>query len=234
MIVLNQKLPNNGFIYTASLERKFLISAIYSAQTLRDYYPDAHITLYTENKWHNEDTQGVFNNVVYDAPEHKRAKLWALDKTPYDLTVYMDADVEIVHEDIQTIFDQMTSTADIMLTKIRGYNGKIYKFAGGELTDHCGLFMYKSNKKTITFMNQWWELYQKQASGEWKWDTSLYPEELRPWDQWTYWWLQNQTKYAIIREWFPDDARWNWINGYKSSETDKDIVVYHHTLSKDM
>ena len=73
--MLNQKLPNNGFIYTASLERKFLISAIYSAQTLRDYYPDANITLYTENKWHNEDTQCVFNNVVYDAPEHKRAKL---------------------------------------------------------------------------------------------------------------------------------------------------------------
>ena len=83
-------------------------------------------------------------------------------------------------------------------------------------------------------MNQWWELYQKQTSGEWKWDTSLYPEELRPWDQWAYWWLQNQTKYAIIREWFPDDARWNWINGYKSSETDKDIVIYHHTLKKDM
>lgn len=172
----------------------------------------------------------MFDKVVGGAPHDKRAKLWALDKTPYDLTVYLDADVEIMHEDIQKIFDQIDEETDLLITKIRGYNGKISVFPGGELTDHCGLFMYRSNTQTIEFMKQWWILYQKQQSKEWQWDTTLYPEELRKWDQWSYWWLQNKTEYAIRRKYFPDDARWNFVNGYKASETDKPIVIYHHTV----
>ena len=133
-----------------------------SATSLKDYWPEAHATLYIPTEWYDPSLEDIFDNVVTGAPDHKRAKLWALDKSPYDLTVYLDADVEIVHEDISLIFDQMTDTADIMLTKIRGYNGKISVFPGGELVDHCGMFMYRNTDKVKEFMNQWWELYQKQ------------------------------------------------------------------------
>ena len=132
-----------------------------------------------------------------DVPNNKRAKLWALSRTPYDTTVYLDADTEIQHEDICLLFDQFKNDADIMLTKIRPYAAKISEFPGGSLTDHCGVFVYKKNDKTIQFMEEWYDRYLKQDSGEWQWDTNLYPEELRPWDQWTYWWLQNKTNYNI-------------------------------------
>ena len=117
-----------------------------------------------------------------------------------------------------------------MITKIRPYSGKISEFPGGNLTDHCGMFVYKKNDKTIQFMEEWYARYLRQESGEWQWDTNLYPEELRPWDQWTYWWLQNKTNYSIKREFLDDDARWNFINTYREDETDKPIVVYHHTI----
>lgn len=179
---------------------------------------------------YDKSLHDVFDFVVVGAPNHERAKLWALSRTPYQRTVYLDADVEIMHEDIRTIFDQMPPTTDLLITRIRGYNGKIHKFPGGELTDHCGMFMYNRNNHTMCFMSEWYKLWLKQKSREWTWDTKLYPEELRNWDQWSYWWLQNKTEYAIKRDYFPDDARWNFINGYQSTETDKPIVIYHHTV----
>jgi hypothetical protein len=224
-----KRLPK-GFVVVASFNKQFLHSAVFCAETLKEYYSNCHVTLFTIDEWIEPYLFHIFDNVVGGAPNNKRAKLWALSKTPYDLTVYLDADVEIMHPDIQYIFDQMESDTDILMTKIRGYNGKISVFPGGELTDHCGLFMYRSTPKVIEFMKQWWLLYQKQESREWKWDTKLYPEELRAWDQWSYWWLQNKTEYAIKRKYFTDDARWNFVNGYLSSETDKPIVIYHHTV----
>lgn len=219
-----------GFVIIASLNEKFLTSATFCAESLKEYYPEASVTLFTEDAWIDDHLYNTFDNVIGGAPNNKRAKLWALDKTPYDLTVYLDADMEIMSEEVSTVFDKIDDDTDILLTKIRPYNAKITKFPGGELTDHCGFFMYKSNQKTLQFMKQWWLLYQKQQSGEWRWDTNLYPELLRPWDQWAYWWLQNKTEYAINRKYFEEDARWNFVNGYLKTEVNKPIIIYHHTV----
>ena len=221
---------HNGFIYVATIDKKFLSSAVMSAMTLKDYWPDAHVTLYTHEEWVDNTLEDIFDNVITkDVPHHHRAKLWALDKTPYDLTVYLDADTEIMSSDISTVFDQMTD-ADIMMTKIRKYAGAFVDFPGGSLIDHCGMFMYRSDPHVIEFMQEWWELYQEQIDGTWQWDISLYPEDLRPWDQWAFWWLMNKTDYKLNREYFEDDARWNFVNTYHSDEVEKEIVIYHHTL----
>lgn len=206
------------------------MSAKYCCETLKDYWPNAHVTLFTETDWIEDHLYQTFDNVIGGAPHNKRAKLWALSRTPYDLTVYLDADMEIMHEDIKTVFDQIDEETDLLLTKIRPYNAKITKFPGGELVDHCGFFMYRSNERTLEFMRQWWELHLKQECGDWKWDTNLYPEELRQWDQWAYWWLQNKTEYAIRRKYFDEDARWNFVNGYIKTEVTNPVIIYHHTV----
>ena len=225
------KTPDNGFLYVASVYKRFLSGAKYSALSLRDNYPEAHITLFTIKEWVTDDLYDIFDTVVFeDVPNHKRTKLWALSRTPYKNTVYLDSDTEVQHKDIKLLFDNYKNNADIMLTKIRGYGTKISEFPGGSLTDHCGMFMYKKNKKTMAFMKEWYDLYLKQERGEWLWDTDLYPEELRPWDQWTYWWLQNKTNLKIKREFLDDDVRWNFLNTYRKDETDKPIVVHHYTL----
>ncbi len=227
---------HNGFLYVASLKNKFLRAARYSANSLRDYWPEANITLFTHKEWVKDSDYNIFNNIITKGvPYHHRAKLWALDKTLYELTCYIDCDTFIQHEDIKNIFNEHVNNYDITITKARDYAASIKsKFNGNELTDHCGLFIYNNKEHTLKFMNEWWELYCKQHSGEWKWDTKLYPEYLRPWDMWTYWWLQNMTKYKIKRNYFSDpDARWNFVYVYKDEELKgKDAVIIHQPVPR--
>lgn len=227
---------NNGFVYVASLNYIFIKAARYSAQSLKDYWPEAHITLFTHEEWVTEDDKNLFDNIITkDVPYHVRAKLWALDKTPYDLTCYMDCDTQVEHEDIQYIFDQHDSTSNISLSKARDYAASIDpQFPVGKLTDHCGLFIYDNKPKTLTFMKQWWEHYAVQVSQPWPHDTKEYPNYLKPWDMFTFWWLQNKTKYAIKRSYWPEpDAKWNFIMVYKEEELmGHEIVISHRPVPR--
>jgi len=229
-------MKNNGFIYVASKYEEFINAARFSATSLKDYWPEADITLFTHSEWIKESDSKLFNTIITkDVPHHKRAKLWALDKTPYNLTCYIDCDTYIEHEDIKTIFDQHDTKSDITITRARRYAAAIEcKFKGGELTDHCGLFIYNNKSQTLKFMKQWWLLYCKQDKGEWKWDTDLYPEYLRKWDMWTYWWLQNKTEYKIKRSYFSKpDARWNFVYIYKDEELEGlKPVIYHQPVPR--
>lgn len=222
--------PTKGFIIIASLQDAYLKSAIFLADSIKDYYPEANITLFTHEKWQRVIPDGMFDRIHYDVPRSHRAKLWALSRTPYDITCYLDADMVCESEEISTVFDQLTDTADLMITKIRGYNGKISTFPGGELVHHCGMFVYRKTDKVLNFMREWWELYQKQMDGSWQWDTELYPKELRPWDQWSFWWLQNKTEHKLNVEIFEDDARWNFVTGYRSNECVGEIIMKHERL----
>ena len=83
-------MQNNGFVYVASLRRGYYRAAKNSALSLLDYWPEAKITLFTHPEWVEPGDEEIFENIITDGvPYHKRAKLWALDKTLYDLTVQM-------------------------------------------------------------------------------------------------------------------------------------------------
>ena len=98
---------NNGFMYAATCKEPYLQSAIYSAESLKDYYNDANITIYTEERWrYIAENAGVFDNIITDCPYNIRTKLFMLSKTPYQKTFYIDADTEIMHEDIKYIFNE--------------------------------------------------------------------------------------------------------------------------------
>tara|TARA_B100000900_G_scaffold414941_1_gene443148 strand:+ start:1439 stop:2140 length:702 start_codon:yes stop_codon:yes gene_type:complete len=231
-------MKNNGFVYIASKYEEFIKAARYSANSLKDHWSKSHITLFTHKEWLIENDYTLFDNIITEGvPRHKRTKLWALDKTPYDLTCYIDCDTWIEHEDIQFIFDQHDNNSDITITKCRHYAASIdSSFKGGKLTDHCGLFIYNNKKHTLNFMKQWWLLYCKQDEGTWTWDTSLYPEYLRPWDMWTYWWLQNKTEHAIKRSYFPEpDAKWNFVYVYKEEELQgHNKIISHQPIPQTM
>ena len=227
---------SNGFVYVASKHEEFINAARFSANSLKDFWPESNITLFTHEEWVKEDDNLIFNNIVTeDVPYHKRAKLWALDKTPYDLTCYIDSDTYIVNSEIKKIFKQHDIDSDISLTRARRYAAAIKcKFKGGELTDHCGLFIYNNKPHTMNFMKQWWLLYCEQDEKKWIWNTDLYPEYLRPWDMWTYWWLQNMTEHKIKRSYFSHpDAKWNFVYIYKEKELDgHEPIIIHQPVPR--
>jgi len=230
---LLQAQQNNGFLIVASLSKFYYDSAINLANSILDFYPEANITLFTEPELFEEQHRKIFDVVDLTAPHHTRAKLYALPKTTYDITAYIDADCEVQHEDIHSIFDQL-GDSDIMLTKIRKYAAAdVYVSKTEVLTWHCGVFIYNNKKQTLSFMQDWWSeyLYQREAK-DWPWKE--HSEKMRPWDQYTFYRLYNSDKHKNIKlDVFPgEDARWNFCHIYKPQECTEPPIIFHYTLNK--
>lgn len=222
----------NGFLIVASVSEEYVMSANYSGNSIKDYYPDAHVTLFVPKELEQFVDRSAFDMVITEGvPNTVRTKLYALSRTPYTgLTVYVDADMECLHSDVHNIWDQITAEQDILITKIRPYNGKISRWPTGEMIHHGGFFMYRNNPKTIHFMERWWKDYVIQRADPWPYDESQYPKTLQPWDQFTFWKLLNVDRLDVNVAFFEDDARWNFVNGYRSNENIDPIIFYHHTV----
>ena len=241
---------NNGFLIVATKQLGYYKSAINLANSILDFMPDAKITLFVGDDLYNKKDAHLFDNVVVldndtqypleikkDGPllvkDSNRAKLYALSRTPYKITAYLDADCEVRHEDISTIFDQI-GDADIMLTKIRSYSGADLKVTsdGKELLYwHCGVFLYKNKKKVLEFMEDWWIEYNTQRRSE-PWPYAPHREAMRQWDQYAFYRLYNSDKYKSLKlDVFPgEDARWNYVWNYTSDEVTKPPIIFHYTL----
>jgi len=226
-------MSNNGYLYVASVNKAYYYAAKKSAESLLDFYPEAKITLFTHEEWVEGEDYKIFDNIITDGvPNHIRAKLWALSQTPYDLTLYLDCDTLIEHEDISYVFDHIGDN-DIIFTRNRPYNAKITKLSDTEeMIYHCGLLLYRNNEQTKNLMDNWYADYLKQR--EPNWDSSPYPYQVRNWDTFTMWNLLTNSNHNVKVGDFPSpDARWNFVIGYKDSELDNtDRVIFHYTIHK--
>jgi len=217
---------NNGFILVASRYYAYYDACHRLIDSILDNYPEANIALFAHDEWTKDDPRCDDLYMVHDVPNHNRAKLWALPQTPFDTTVYLDADTYVCHEDVQTMFD--LNGNNLMFTNIRPYAGKITKFEGGEMTLNGGVFAYDSEPNTLHFMQEWFDYYDKQINNTW-WPEGIEPKEkLYGWDQFTLWWL---LKNRIIKLGiYKDDARFNFVRVYKEDECKGDIVIWHYTI----
>lgn len=229
---------NNGFVYVATYESIYYSSAVLSAESLKDYYPEANITLFTDKKFVN-NRSSIFDNVVTEnVPDKTRSKMWGMARTPYEKTFYIDADTEVMHEDIKNVFDNLDENHDMAMTKVRSYSAVITKFPGGEFTWHCGVCLYNNKPVTLQFMQDWYDYYNRQEkmklTGDWDLPDSLYPrEELWHWDTFTFWRLLHLEGYdkKLKIQSMKDDARWNSHN-YRQSDRQKPVIIEHHTLNR--
>jgi hypothetical protein len=229
---------SKGFIYVATLRYMYYASACYSAETLREHYPDAKITLYTLPEW-VDGRADVFDEIVTDIPNNIRTKLWACARSPYDKTMYIDADTEICSDEIQQVWDQLGDN-DLVMTKVRDYSGAIVHFGGGSFTWHCGIYAYNSSRQHVRdFMQAWWRQWLRQEeyvrAGNWMGDhdESKFPfKRLVHFDTFGFWkiteldgWID---KLSIAE--FDNDAKWNQHNYYWDEIGDDDVIIIHHTI----
>lgn len=227
-----------GFLLAASVYPEYVLSANYAAGTIKDYYPDAHITIFVPEKFRGLVDEDVFDIIISDnVPDHKRTKLYALSRSPYtELTVYVDGDMDCRHEDVQNIWDEIPADVDILITKIRPYNGKEVKWPGGqtipqgEMIHHGGFFMYRTNERVQKFMEKWWTDYFWIKNNPWPYDERECRQSFGQWDQFIFWTLLNVDQLPVKVDFFEDDARWNFVNGYYPSETSSPIIFYHNTI----
>lgn len=164
--------------------------------------------------------------------------MWAMARSPYDITMYIDADCQVVHDDLAKVWDHMYDDADMIfseLTEDRDYVFKDRHFKGGVMTLCGGVCLYDSSKPIIReFMQDWYDYYDNQRKGLW-WpgDATEYPLGLAVWDQFTLWWLTEKCdKYQSLDiRIFEDDARWNYFMAYEDDRGHSidEPVIQHYS-----
>lgn len=199
----SNKNHSKGFLYVASVYVWYYETAVYSANTLKDFYPDAHITLFTHEKFVDKKAD-VFDNVITNIPVHHRTKMWGCARTPYDRTVYIDADSFIMHRDIKTIHEHLDD-CDMFFTPVTPYTVSNIKYAYMDraLTQvpnyHGAVYGYHNSPLILDFMQTWYDDYiiQKSTPG-WKYAKDHVPE-WKPFDMFTLWRLTNKKEPEYSR-----------------------------------
>jgi hypothetical protein len=189
---------SRGFIYVASLSKCYHDHALASIISLKKLWPEAKVCLFTHKQWFDEDKE-IVNKYVDDLftgiPVFVRTKLWALPRTPYDETCYIDADTYILSEDIKYIFDQRPYDKHVVMTCNRDYSAIVMYFTedgtegpnkagrclnhnniedlklikagkAHKLKWHCGLFVYKNNEITQRLWKLWLDTLLKHYYGK--------------------------------------------------------------------
>lgn len=231
--------PTKGYLVVASLKFEFYELAINLIHSIKDFDEDAKVCFVTEERF-CDGRESVADHLIH-CYDYGREKLTALSKTPFDITMYIDADCEVQHEDISTAFD-MLDGHDLMftpLTEERADYFKNSKWDHGRLEVNGGVFVYDIRNSIVQdFMKDWNHYYRMQRVKQW-WpdmkdgrpDYSKHPAHLEEWDQFTLWWLLNHNpKYKNIKlKFFDEEVRWNWYFTFKEEEnyTDKGIVIFH-------
>lgn len=217
--------PSKGFVIVASKSNNFYVYAVNLIESIRDFYPEANICLVTEERF--IDSRADEADQIIFCDNHYRAKLWGMSQSPYDVTMYVDADMDCEHEDIMKVWDELGDRDLVFheLTEERSkyyairhfkYGGKIEKF-----TLCGGVCLYNSGNPLVReFMEEWFELYNKQYNNLWQpegFDHDQFHKDLKHFDQTTLWYMtEKMDKYKDLKiGFFYDDIRWNYFTQYQ-------------------
>jgi hypothetical protein len=235
---MKKKNPTKGFLTVATKRKQFLMSADNLKESLLDHYPEAKFTLFTEQHFIDDPScQNYFRDFdqVLPTPSNtNREKMWGMANSPYDLTFYMDADIEIVHKDISNVFDHLEDgkydMAYVNLTKAAAkhfvdweWGPNLYDDGWKGVPDHLahcgGVALYDTRNPLINeFMLDWYNLYLEQRVGQWrpKEFDNIKVGDFRVWDQLTLWWLiYHSPKYKSLKwKFFDDNYRWNYFTSF--------------------
>lgn len=187
----NGRNSDDGFIYIASKSKIFYELAILSCESLRDFYPDAHVTLFThENFIDKRAISGLFDNVYTQIPTHYRSKMWCMARTPYQRTLYNDVDTQICHKDIRKIHSflddcDMFCGSHLYYTVANSKWSHIDKHKKIPVVYHGSMWGYHKKDLILDFMQTWFDEYVKQVTSPWTYNNIS--EEWKIFDMFTLW-----------------------------------------------
>ena len=241
----NLQSKTKGYLVVGSTKFQFYKFAINLVESIKDYHPEAKVCLVTEERF-LDGREKIADDLLL-CGSGVREKLWGMANSPYDLTFYIDADAEVIHEDIAKVWDELGDN-DMVFTGLpedRWYIFKDTEFPGGTFTLCGAVCLYdSSNQLVMEFMQDWHDYYVKQAERTWwplnengHFDFDLYPDRLGCWDQFTLWWLTEKVdKYKELKIGiFEDDLKWNYwalLDRIKHPMAD-DVVIHHLSCQAD-
>lgn len=190
----NGKESKKGFIYIASKDKLFYELALRSCESLRDFYPDANVTLFTHKQFIDKRSS-IFDKVICEIPIHNRAKMWCMARTPYQRTLYNDVDTFICHSDIKKIHDHLND-CDMFFGGHLNYtvaNRKweyVDKKQNIPIKLHGSLCGYHKTDINLDFMQTWFDEYVTQIESEW--EHNFAHPEWKDFDMFTLWRLTSK------------------------------------------
>ena len=239
---------SKGFITVATKRKQFLIGADNLKESILDYYEDAKITLFTEQEFIDDpECQHFFRDydqVIATPSNTNREKMWGMANSPYDITFYMDADIEIAHDDITTVFDRIEDNDMVWVELKEETKGHFseWNWGSGPLDHltHCGgICLYRSHKPLVReFMQDWYDLHMLMRNKDYRpTGCENVPSSFFDWDQLTLWHLiWHNEKYKSLKwKYFDDNYRWNYYSsfGFNKDGTHNygvvDPVVIHYS-----
>jgi len=235
--------PSRGYVIVATVKKSFLLSAFNLMESIKDFYPEAKITLFTEQEWIDTENYNwdEFDN-VFPCASYFRSKMYGIANTPYDQTFYIDADCVIEHEDIKHVFDNLDGhdMVYVELTEVAKHHFADWDWGPGPIDHltHCGgVVLYdKRNPLVLEFMEDWNKIFPKQDNGDW-WPIPEIPKRFNKWDQFTLWYLiHHDPKYKSLKiKYFEDGYRWNYFSSFGFNLDGsynygvKDPIVLHYS-----
>ena len=254
---------NRGYLLVASLSKPFYDAGVMAIQSLKDEVPDAKVAFFTHEEFVEDEHRHLFDHLYTGIPVHCRAKLWALPRTPFDTTVYLDCDTYVVSPEVEEVFDHLEDKgSDVVMSENRPYNAKVVYFThddqvgpgipGKELNHaneehlklfrdgkahkfrwHCGMFAYHKNERTQKLWEQWLYWYKKHTVEK---NTKPFPKGLEYWDTFAFWrTLYENPDFDVDIQRLPMDAKYNFVTGYRESELrlGHKKAVVHYTIPPD-
>lgn len=230
---------NHGFIYVASKNPIFYGFAVQACISLKQAYPSANVTLFTHAGFVNKEAD-IFDKVVTGIPVHERAKMWAMARTPYDTTVYIDVDSQVTHSDVSKLFD-MLGDNDYLYTESPSYTvaNMNYAYIDKALTIppplNGSFLVYKKSPLMIDLLETWFSEYLLQRNSEWSYDFANI--EWQYFDMFTIWRLLFVDKDVYPSGYNSDfekfrslkgellNSRWNGPYSMRAAEYNGPIVI---------
>ena len=252
---------NKGYLLVATLSKPFYDAGIMAIESLKDEVPDAKVAFFTHADWIQDEHRHLIDHLITPVPVHCRTKLWALPKTPFDVTCYHDVDSFVVSPEIEEVWDHL-GDYDVVMSENRPYNAKVVYFThddqipgepGIELNHydenhlklyqdgkahkfrwHCGMFVWKKNERTQRLWHEWMRWYRRHTVDK---NTSPFPKSLKYWDTFAFWRaLYENPDLDVKIGRLKNDAKYNFVTGYRESElrSGHKKAVLHYTIPPEL
>lgn len=235
-----------GVIYSCAGNIRFLRESIKSAESVKKFMPNINICLfhnYSDTMLNSVDV-AVFTEVrkivLPDNNDPKfnghmgcfLAKLYSIQQTPYDYTLFLDTDTEIKRR-LPTFFDLLKNfdiaIAPGPMTQPPKNSDDIINLIPDEFPElNTGVILYKKSEKMDKFLNTWKETFLHNING-------LYREHGKGGEQvalrYLLWSHQSIRMHIFSTTGIPNMFNFRWGPTNKQFSFEHKVAI-HHTRYK--
>jgi hypothetical protein len=158
-----QPTPTSGVVFVATGAR-YIACAEAAARSVRRHMPHVPIALFTDAGRLGIALSDVFGQVIELDSVHHRSKVDCLMNTPFDRTLFLDADIRVL-EDVSELFD-LLDRFDIAMAHAHARNRAATRAVWTrELPDafpqfNTGVIAVRRNAQTQTLLQDWSAKYK--------------------------------------------------------------------------